>query len=119
MRAPVGGRGDTTEIQVDVADVADVLRTVHDDPGLRFELLADLCGVDTGTAMEVVYHLWSASTRDWLRVIATGLSRDDPRAPSVPFLSRGAEWAEREADDMCGIIFAGNRDLRRISVPPT
>ena len=94
------------------------MRLVHDDPSLRFELLADLCGVDTGTAMEVVYHLWSATSPDWLRVVATGLSRDDPRAPSVTFLWRGAEWAEREAYDMFGIVFEGNRDLRRIYMPP-
>ena len=94
------------------------MRTIHDDPGLRFELLADLCGVDTGTAMEVVYHLWSAGSRDWLRVVATGLSREDPRVPSVTFLWRGAELAEREAYDMFGIVFEGNRDLRRIYMPP-
>ena len=68
--------------------------------------------------MQVVYHLWSPLTPDWLRVIAAGLSRDDPRVPSVTFLWNGAEWAEREAYDMFGIIFEGNRDLRRIYMPP-
>ena len=38
--------------------------------------------------------------------------------PSVTFLWKGAEWAEREAYDMFGIIFEGNRDLRRIYMPP-
>ncbi len=94
------------------------MRVLHDEPGLRFEVLADLCGVDTGTTMEVVYHLWSASSPDWLRVIAEGLPRDDPRTQSVTFLWKGAEWAEREAYDMFGIIFEGNRDLRRIYMPP-
>jgi hypothetical protein len=55
---------------------------------------------------------------DWLRVIADGLSRDDPRVPSATFLWIGAEWLEREAYDMFGIIFEGNRDLRRIFMPP-
>ena len=68
--------------------------------------------------MQVVYHLWSDSTTDWLRVVADGLSRDDPRAPSVTFLWKGAEWMEREAYDMFGITFEGNRDLRRIYMPP-
>jgi hypothetical protein len=95
-----------------------VLTLLHDDPAFRFELLADLAGVDTGTTMQVVYHLWSPLSPDWLRVIADGLSRDDPRAPSVTFLWVGAEWAEREAYDMFGIIFEGNRDLRRIYLPP-
>jgi NADH:ubiquinone oxidoreductase subunit C len=94
------------------------MRTLHDDPDLRFEVLSDLCGVDTGTTMQVVYHLWSETTPDWLRVIADGLPRDDPRVPSVTFIWNGAEWAEREAYDMFGIIFEGNRDLRRIYMPP-
>jgi NADH:ubiquinone oxidoreductase subunit C len=51
-------------------------------------------------------------------VIADGLSREDPRVPSVTFLWKGAEWMEREAYDMFGITFEGNRDLRRIYMPP-
>ena len=45
-------------------------------------------------------------------------SEDDPRVPSVTFLWKGAEWQEREAYDMFGITFEGNRDLRRIYMPP-
>ncbi len=91
---------------------------LHDDEQFEFEILADLAGVDTGTEMWVVYHLWSPRTSDWLRVIASGLSRDDPRVPSVTFIWKGAEWPEREAYDMFGIIFEGNRDLRRVYMPP-
>jgi NADH:ubiquinone oxidoreductase subunit C len=94
------------------------MRTVREDPAFRFEVLADLAGVDTGVVLQVVYHLWSPLTPDWLRVIADGLPRDEPRVPSVTFLWKGAEWAEREAYDMFGIIFEGNRDLRRIYMPP-
>ena len=68
--------------------------------------------------MQVVYHLWSETSPDWLRIVADGLSRDDPRVPSVTFLWQGAEWMEREAYDMFGITFEGNRDLRRIYMPP-
>jgi NADH:ubiquinone oxidoreductase subunit C len=94
------------------------MRTLHDDPGLRFQLLADICGVDTGSTMQVVYHVWSDATPDWLRVIVVDLPRNDPRLPSITFLWKGAEWGEREAYDMFGIIFEGNRDLRRIYMPP-
>ena len=93
------------------------MRTLHDEEEFRFEVLADLCGVDTGSEMWVVYHLWSTETPDWLRVIAAGLPREDPRVPSVTFIWNGAEWPEREAYDMFGIIFEGNRDLRRIYMP--
>jgi len=115
---PVRQRHDETEIRIGPADVPDVLRTLHDDPELRFTYLSDLAGVDTGVVMQVVYHLWSDVTPDWLRVIADGLPRDDPRVPSVTFLWKGAEWMEREAYDMFGITFEGNRDLRRIYMPP-
>jgi NADH:ubiquinone oxidoreductase subunit C len=77
-----------------------------------------VCGVDTGEHMQVVYHLWSPLSPDWLRVIVDDLPRDDPRVPSITFLWKGAEWGEREAYDMFGIIFEGNRDLRRIYMPP-
>ena len=118
LTGPVRQRHDQTEVRIAAADVADTLRTLHDDPEWRFELFADLAGVDTGTHMQVVYHLYSVTTTDWLRVIADGLSREDPRAPSVTFLWKGAEWMEREAYDMFGITFEGNRDLRRIYMPP-
>jgi NADH-quinone oxidoreductase subunit C len=118
LTGPVRQRHDETEIRIAAADVTDTLRTLHDDPAFGFEFLSDLAGVDTGTHMQVVYHLWSDTTTDWLRVIADGLSREDPRVPSVTFLWKGAEWMEREAYDMFGITFEGNRDLRRIYMPP-
>jgi NADH-quinone oxidoreductase subunit C len=115
---PVRQRHDETEIRVEAGAVPDVLAALHDEPAFGFEILADLAGVDTGETMQVVYHLWSATSHDWLRVIAAGLDREAPRVPSVVFLWPGAEWLEREAYDMFGIIFEGNRDLRRIFMSP-
>ena len=100
-------RHDTTEIRIEPGNVPDVLRTLHDDAEFRFVILADLCGVDTGDEMQVVYHLWSETTPDWLRVIADGLDCADPRVPSATFLWKGAEWAERVAYDMFEIILEG------------
>jgi NADH:ubiquinone oxidoreductase subunit C len=118
LTGPVRQRHDETEIRIPAGDVPDVLRALHDESDFEFQLLADLAGVDTGDHMQVVYHLWSTTSSDWLRVIADDLSRDEPRAPSVTFLWPGAEWLEREAYDMFGIRFEGNRDLRRIFMPP-
>jgi NADH-quinone oxidoreductase subunit C len=117
LAGPVRQRHDETEIRIEPKDVPDVLRALHDEPDLRFELLADLAGVDTGETMEVAYHLWSATSPDWLRVIAIGLDREAPRIPTIVSLWPGAEWLEREAYDMFGIVFEGNRDLRRIFMP--
>jgi len=118
LTGPVRQRHAQTEIRIGAGDVTQVLAALHDEPAFRFEFLADLAGVDTGSVMQVVYHLWSTTTSDWLRVIADGLSRDDPRVLSVTFLWKGAECMEREAYDMFGITFEGNRDLRRIYMPP-
>jgi NADH-quinone oxidoreductase subunit C len=118
LHGEVRQRHDQTEIRIGPADVVDVLRALHDEPDLGFAVLADLAGVDTGKEMQVVYHLWGQGTPDWLRVIVEGLSRDDPRIASATFLWSGAEWMERETYDMFGIVFEGNRDVRRIYMPP-
>ena len=117
LLAPVRQRFDETEIRVALADATDTLRTLHDDPSLRFEMLIDLCGVDTGEEMQVVYHLSSSIFGDWLRMIVPGLDRAAPRIASATFMWPGAEWMERETYDMFGIVFEGNRDLRRIYMP--
>ena len=114
---PIRQRYDETEIRIAPGDVPAVIQVLHDEPEFGFTFLADLAGVDTGAVMQAVYHLWSTTTSDWLRVVADGMSRDEPRVPSITFLWKGAEWMEREAYDMFGIIFEGNRDLRRIYMP--
>jgi len=118
LTGPVRQRQDQTEIRVKPADLIEVLRVLHDDAEFEFVILADVCGVDTGDTLQTVYHLWSNKTPDWLRIIAEGLPREDPRVPSITGLWPGAEWSEREAYDMFGIIFEGNRDLRRVYMPP-
>ena len=118
LTGPIRQRHDETEMRIGAGDVVSVIIALHDESAFRFQFLSDLAGVDTGQVMQVVYHLWSDTTSDWLRVVADGLSRDDPRVPSITFLWKGAEWMEREAYDMFGITFEGNRDLRRIYMPP-
>ena len=117
LLTPVGQRFDETKIRVSVADAIQTLRALHDETEFAFEMLIDLCGVDTGEEMQVVYHLSSSRTGDWLRVIVPGIDRSAPRVNSLVSLWPGAEWMEREAYDMFGIIFEGNRDLRRIYMP--
>jgi len=118
LTGPIRQRHDETELRIGAGDAGEVIRALHDEPEFGFTFLADLAGVDTGSTMQVVYHFWGVSTPDWLRLIVDGLPRDDPRVPSVTGLWKGAEWMEREAYDMFGITFEGNRDLRRIYMPP-
>ena len=119
LTGPVRQRHDQTEIRIAPADVPEV----HARAPRRARPSTSSCSPTSpastpGTHMQVVYHLWSSTTPDWLRVIADGMPRDDPRVPSLTGLWPGAEWMEREAYDMFGIIFEGNRDLRRIYMPP-
>jgi len=110
---------DTVEIQIDGARVVDVLGQLRDDPDLAFFMLADAAAVDYGPGVrfEVVYHLFSWKHPAWLRVRAH-VDRDDPRIPTITGLWEGAMFHEREMYDMMGIVFEGNRDLRRIYMSP-
>ena len=110
---------DTVEVQIDGARNVDVLRLLRDDPELAFFFLADAAAVDYGPGVrfEVVYHLYSERHPAWLRVRAH-VSRDDPRLPTITGLWEGAMFHEREMYDMMGIVFEGNRDLRRIYMSP-
>lgn len=110
---------DTVEVQIDGAHNVDVLRRLRDDPELGFFFLADAAAVDYGPGVrfEVVYHLYSDKHPAWLRVRAH-VSRDDPHLPTITKLWEGAMFHEREMYDMMGIVFDGNRDLRRIYMSP-
>ncbi len=110
---------DTVEFQVDGARNVDVLTLLRDDPDLDFFFLADAAAVDYGTDahFEVVYHLFSWKHPAWVRVRAR-VDRTEPRIPTITTLWEGAMFHEREMYDMMGIVFEGNRDLRRIYMSP-
>jgi len=101
----------------------EALRTARDRPELRFELLVDLCGVDysaygdgtrEGPRFAVVYHLLSLANNCRLRVRAFAPDDEFPVVPSAVDLWPCANWFEREAFDLFGIMFPGHPDLRRI-----
>ncbi len=95
--------------------IATVLQSLRDTPGLEYQQLMDIAGVDypdRPERFEVVYHLLSLTRNRRIRV---KLSTDEATAvPSVTSLWPVAGWFEREAFDMYGVAFAGNSDLRRI-----
>ena len=110
-------------LEVDAADYLPVMMSLRDEPALAFEELIDLCGVDystyanvprTGRRFAAVVHLLSVS-RNWrLRVRAFAPDDDFPSLPSVTAIWNCADWFEREAFDLYGIVFPGHTDLRRI-----
>ena len=110
---------DSVEVTIDGGRNVAILRALRDEPDLNFWYLADAAAVDYGPTehFEVVYHLYSDRHPAWLRVRAT-VNRDDPHIPSITDLWEGAMFHEREMYDMMGIVFDGNRDLRRIYMSP-
>jgi NADH-quinone oxidoreductase subunit C len=93
-----------------------VCRWLRDDPELRFDLLSSLGGTDDLKSLWVVYHLTSIP-KNQRAVLKVEVERADPKAPSVSGIWRTADWHEREAYDMYGIVFEGHPDLRRILLP--
>jgi len=99
------------------------MRKLRDDPALRFQELVDLCGVDyssygegtwDGLRFAVVSHLLSIEHNWRVRVRVFCPDDDMPLVPSVTGIWRNANWFEREAFDLYGILFEGHGDLRRI-----
>jgi NADH-quinone oxidoreductase subunit C len=111
-------RGELT-LHVKPAAVLDVARTLRDDANLRFELLSSLSGVDypgSETRLHVVYHFTSLTYRRRLRV-ETAVTVEDPHVPSVCPVYPTADFHEREAWDMFGVVFDGHPGLTRILMP--
>ena len=110
-------------IEVAPAGLDATMRLLRDRPELSFEQLVDLCGVDyvdwgnglhEGPRFAAVYHLLSYA-HDWrLRVRAYADDDVFPVLPSVVDVWPAANWYEREAFDLFGIMFSGHPDLRRI-----
>jgi NADH-quinone oxidoreductase subunit C len=95
--------------------ITNVLRTLRDTPGLEYQQLMEIAGVDypeRPERFEVVYHLLSLTKNRRIRV---KVSTDEATpVPTVTTLWPVAGWLEREVYDMYGVTFAGNPDLRRI-----
>ncbi len=112
-----GWRVEHGELTVDArADrIVQVLRFLRDDPLARFLVLVDICGVDypeRESRFDVVYHLLSMHNNQRVRVKA--IVGEGETIPSAVDIFPCANWFEREAFDMYGIVFTGHPDLRRI-----
>lgn len=86
------------------------------DERLKFDYLSCLSGVDYKGKLGVVYHLYSMTHRHKI-VLKVEVITDAPNVPSVESVWKTADWHEREAYDLLGIIFTGHPDLRRILLP--
>lgn len=118
----VRDRGEIT-VTVSAIDYLEAARTLRDHPELKFEQLIDLCGVDysswkdqphEGPRFCVVSHLLSVSMNWRVRLKVFAPDDDMPVVKSLVDVWSSANWFEREAFDLYGIIFEGHLDLRRI-----
>lgn len=102
-------------VEVEAREIVRVLRFLRDDPACDFAVLVDICAVDypnRALRFEVVYHLLSLTRNARIRI---KLKTDDKTSiPSVTGVYPAANWFEREAFDLYGILFEGHPDLRRI-----
>ena len=113
------------EVTVVVApsDYLDATNLLRDAPGCCFEQMMDLCGVDyseykdgrgTSSRFCVVLHLLSVSLNQRVRLKVFAADDEMPVLASVVEVWNAANWFEREAFDLFGIVFEGHNDLRRI-----
>ena len=133
--------GEVTAV-VSADGLVEAMRALRDRPELRFEVMLDLCGVDYSAygatrpdidyfgsdampaeppeprkhakRFAVVYHLLSLANNQRLRVRAYAPDNEFPVLPSMIDVWPCANWYEREAFDLYGIVFTGHPDLRRI-----
>jgi len=138
VKAALGGRivdiaaalGEVT-LTIKAVDLIEAMTMLRDRPELRFEQLIDVCGVDYGSfgkaawdgepsesgarpRFAIVYHLLSLANNWRLRVRAFADDDEMPVIESVINIWPSANWFEREAFDLYGIVFTGHPDLRRI-----
>jgi NADH-quinone oxidoreductase subunit C len=102
-------------LRVRADQIVPVLTFLRDDPRCQFTTLVDICGVDypdRAKRFDVVYHFLSMRLNQRVRV---KIETDEATAvPSVSGMFPSADWFEREAFDMYGILFSGHPDLRRL-----
>ncbi|HVV11056.1 NADH-quinone oxidoreductase subunit C [Amycolatopsis sp.] len=111
---------DEITLYIDREHLVQACRILRDDAGLRFELCSSVSGVDYGPdvpqRLHSVYHLTSMTYRRRVRLEVT-LDIEDPHLPSVVEVYPTADWQEREAYDMFGIVYDGHPALTRILMP--
>ena len=108
-------RGDAF-IAVAAEGLADVCLFLRDHDATRFDFLRLISTVDRGAKLSSVYHLYSYKHFHSL-VLRVDVDRETPRVPSVSSVWASAEWHEREAFDMMGIVYENHPELTRILLP--
>lgn len=97
-------------IEIRPEDVPDTTRLLFKEMKARFQIAS---GVDTPTAIEILYH-WAFDSDNFVVTVRTKLDREKPEVDSVASICKGIEWIEREIWEMLGINFRGHPDMRHL-----
>ncbi|PGT96053.1 NADH-quinone oxidoreductase subunit C, partial [Bacillus cereus] len=107
---------DVPTLVVDPTKYYEVMELLRLHEGLAFDYMSELHATDFVTHMEVYVHLFSYGKKQSVAV-KVKLDREEPQVESVTALWKGADWPEREAYDLLGIVFKGHPNLSRILMP--
>ncbi|MDA1885908.1 NADH-quinone oxidoreductase subunit C [Bacillus cereus group sp. BY105LC] len=107
---------DVPTLVVEPAKYYEVMELLRFHEGLAFDYMSELHATDFVTHMEVYVHLFSYGKKQSVAV-KVKLDREAPQVESVTALWKGADWPEREAYDLLGIVFKGHPNLSRILMP--
>ena len=102
-------------VNVEAGRIVEVVKYLRDDPGCRFVSFTDITAVDypeREKRFDVVYHLLSPTLNARIRLKAE--ADETTQVPSIIEVFPGADWFEREAYDLYGVIFIGHPDMRRL-----
>ncbi len=107
---------DVPTLVVEPSKYYEVMELLRFHEGLAFDYMSELHATDFVTHMEVYVHLFSYGKKQSVAV-KVKLDRGEPQVESVTALWKGADWPEREAYDLLGIVFKGHPNLSRILMP--
>lgn len=100
-------------IEIDPKDIKEVVKYLFIDLEARFNIAS---GVDTRLNIEILYH-FTIERLKLLISIRVKLDRDKPKIDSIASIIKGAEWIEREMNELIGIDFIGHPNLKRLLLP--
>ena len=106
---------DQLTVAIEASKIVDVVKFLRDDPGCRFVSFIDVTAVDypgREKRFDVVYHLMSPTLNTRIRLKFE--ASETTQVPSIINVFPGADWFEREAYDLYGVIFIGHPDMRRL-----
>ena len=115
--SPLGNDADSVEmLELETKDLVNACKLLKEDEEIKFDFLVLITSLEIKKGFQSIYLLHSTKTKKSLRIKVT-VGKENPIVPTVSHIWSTANWYEREAYDMMGIIYTGHPDLKRILNP--